>query len=192
MTWKITLGKPGSTYIIGRRWVKKKIPKTNRISKALHKEKCPGAIYDIGEHYLPDSSENPQRLWVCIESGELLTKPPKHVPLPDTKKVISKPIKPKAKKPVVKAPPKPKPIVEPTPTPKPEPEKPVEPLVTEATSVSEVKGIGKAAFDKLSDAGIKSIGDLLKKHSQEIATMIGRKSDTQIKKWQETARAMLE
>jgi predicted RecB family nuclease len=88
--------------------------------------------------------------------------------------------------------PKPKPKVEPKPELIPEPKKPTEPSVTESTSVNQVKGIGEAAFDKLSSAGIKTIGDLLKKHSQEIATMIGRKSDSQIKKWQENARAMLE
>ncbi len=46
-------------------------------------------------------------------------------------------------------------------------------------------------FDKLAAAGVNTIGDLISKHSQEIATLIGRKSDVQIKKWQENAREML-
>ncbi len=198
MLWKHTLGKPGDTYIIGKHWVKKRIPKTNRIAKALHKEAaCPGAIYDIGFHYLPDDPSERQHLWICMETGKLLKKAPvlKVKVKPKPKKVKPKPVvkkpPPKVKKkvvPVVEKPPKP------LPEPVPElvkPIAPVTPAVNTLTSVSEVKGIGKAAYEKLSAANIKTIGDLISKHSQEIATMIGRKSDKQIKTWQENAQKML-
>jgi predicted flap endonuclease-1-like 5' DNA nuclease len=197
MAWKITLGKPGDTYIIGKRWLKKKIPKINRTSKALHKESCPGAIYDIGFHYIPDEPEKQQHLWVCMETGQIFKKTPKLVPYakPKPKKVEPKPVVKEKKEvpPVIKKP-KPVPKVEPIPEPEPEvlPTEPVAPAATKSTSVEEVKGIGKAAFEKLSESNITTIGDLLSRHSQEIATLIGRKSDAQIKKWQENAKSMLE
>ena len=191
MTWKQTLGKPGYTYIIGKRWLKKQIPKSKRFSKANHKESCPGTIYDIGERYLPDNPAKSQHLWVCMETGAIITKAPKVItiakprppkpkvkPAPKPKKVVAK-VK-KAPEPVVEAEPEPKvvPVVK-------------EPSATKTTSISEVKGIGKAAFEKLSNAGINTIDELLGKHSQEIATLIGRKSDAQIKKWQDNALSML-
>jgi predicted flap endonuclease-1-like 5' DNA nuclease len=195
MTWKQTLGKPGDTYIIGKRWLKKNIPKSKRYSKANHKESCPGAIYDIGERILPDNPAKMQNLWVCMETGAIITKAPKVI-------VVAKPQPPKPK---VTPAPKPKKVVpkvtkapEPVEETKPEPtviskvEAVKTPSATKATSVSEVKGIGKAAFDKLATAGINTIDDLLGKHSQEIATLIGRKSDAQIKTWQDNALAMLE
>jgi hypothetical protein len=195
MSWKITLGKPGETYVVGKRWIKKNISKSKRYSKAMHKEKeCPGAIYDIGSHYLPDSPNERKKLWVCLETGRLLKSTPDLIPRPKInfehkKKAPQSPI------PVIKK--KPKPMVQPKPEPEseiiPEPEvlKPIIPKATKETSVSEIKGIGQAAFDKLSEANIRTIGDLLSRHSQEIATLIGRKSDAQIKKWQETAKEML-
>ena len=197
MSWKLTLGKPDNTYIIGKRWLKKNIPKSKKIAKANHKEKCPGAIYDLGERYLPDKPEKPQQLWICMETGSLLTKTPSviNIPKPKPKKAIPTPIvQPKKKPTPVKKAPKPMPEPEPELIPEAEPEEiaPVKPKFTKETSVSEVKGIGQAAFDKLSAAGIKTIDNLLGKHSQEIATLIGRKSDAQIKKWQDTALAMLD
>ncbi|MFW9904091.1 MAG: hypothetical protein ACFFFH_07160 [Candidatus Thorarchaeota archaeon] len=195
MPWKHTLGKPGDTYIIGKHWVKKHIPKTQRVAKTLHNETCPGAIYDIGYHYLPEDPSKQHHLWLCIESGKLfenapsLKKQPKTSPRKEKPKPVTKPpVKVKKKvKPVVEKPePVSEPIVEPT-----KPAVPAVPSVNTLTSVSEVKGIGKAAYDKLVEANIKTIGDLLSKHSQEIATMIGRKSDKQIKTWQETAQKML-
>ena len=191
--WKHTLGKPGSTYIIGKRWVKKKIPKSKRITKTLHKEPCSGAIYDIGLHYLPDDPSKPRQLWVCMTTGELLKKEPVLIVKlkPKVKKAKPKPIVTKLP---AKVKMKAKPVVEkPSPIPEPvaEPVKPTTPTVNTLTPVSEVKGIGKAVYEKLSDANIKTIGDLISKHSQEIATLIGRKSDTQIKKWQENAKNML-
>jgi predicted flap endonuclease-1-like 5' DNA nuclease len=196
MSWKITLGKPTNPYIVGKRWIKKRYTKRDRISKSHHQEtKCPGAIYDIGEHYLPDSSEKRTHLWVCMTTGKLFKKSPKISPS-RPKAVITKvkpvkaPPKPKIpKKPKVK-PPKKKPEVKP-PEPKPDPV-PAAPKFDKTTPVSEVKGIGKAAFEKLSSAGITTIQDLLKHHSQEIATMIGRKSDAQIKKWQVNAKEMIQ
>ncbi|MFX0209347.1 MAG: hypothetical protein ACFFDT_25410 [Candidatus Hodarchaeota archaeon] len=195
MLWKHTLGKPGNTYIISKHWVKKNIPKKQRVAKVLHNESCPGAIYDIGFHYLPDDPSKQHHLWLCIETGKLFEKAPslKKQPKPTPKKVISKPVtKPPLKgkiKPVIEKP------AEPVPEPVIEPVKPAvtttTPAINTLTSVSEVKGIGKAAYDKLTTANIKTIGDLLSKHSQEIATMIGRKSDKQIKVWQETAQKML-
>jgi predicted flap endonuclease-1-like 5' DNA nuclease len=195
MTWKQTLGKPGDTYIIGKRWLKKQIPKSKRYSKANHKESCPGTIYDIGERYLPENPAKSQHLWICMETGAIITKTPKVTmvakPRPPKPKVISAPkpkkVVPKVKKvaePVVEAKPEPKvaPVVETV----------KKPSATKSTSVSEIKGIGKAAFEKLTNAGINTIDDLLGKHSQEIATLIGRKSDAQIKKWQDNALAMLE
>ena len=194
MTWKQTLGKPGDTYIIGKRWLKKNIPKSKRYSKANHQEKSPGAIYDIGEHFLPDNPTKRQHLWICMETGTIITKAPKVIavakPLPPKPKVKPAP-KPKKVAPKVKK--EPEPVVE-VET-KPKVEKVVEaaktPSATKTTPVSEVKGIGAAAFEKLSNAGINTIDDLLGKHSQEIATLIGRKSDAQIKKWQDNALAML-
>ncbi|MHA1542141.1 MAG: hypothetical protein ACTSQH_04125 [Candidatus Hodarchaeales archaeon] len=195
MTWKQTLGKPGDTYIIGKRWLKKQIPKSKRYSKANHKESCPGTIYDIGERYLPENPAKSQHLWICMETGAIITKTPKVTtvakPRPPKQKVITAPkpkkVVPKVKKvaePVVEAKPEPKvaPVVETV----------KKPSATKSTSVSEIKGIGKAAFEKLTNAGINTIDDLLGKHSQEIATLIGRKSDAQIKKWQDNALAMLE
>ncbi|UCG90375.1 MAG: hypothetical protein JSU57_01195 [Candidatus Heimdallarchaeota archaeon] len=197
MLWKHTLGKPGNTYIIGKHWVKKNIPKTNRVAKTLHKESCPGAIYDIGFHYLPDGPSKQQHLWICIETGQLFKKEPLlgKKPTVEPKKVKPKPIvtKPPVKvkkkvEPIIEKPPEPvpEPIVEPT-----KPTVPTTPTANTLTSVSEVKGIGKAAYEKLSVVNIKTIGDLLSKHSQEIATMIGRKSDKQVKIWQENAQKML-
>lgn len=194
--WKHTLGKPGNTYIIGKRWVKKKIPKSKRITKTLHKEPCSGAIYDIGLHYLPDDPSKPKQLWVCMTTGELLKKEPVLIVKPKPKVEKAKP-KLIVTKPPTKVKKKAKPVVEklsPIPEPVAEPVKstpPVTPTVNTLTPVSEVKGIGKAAFEKLSAANIKTIGDLISKHSQDIATLIGRKSDTQIKKWQENAKNML-
>ncbi len=195
MTWKQTLGKPGDTYIIGKRWLKKNIPKSQRYSKANHKESCPGAIYDIGDRFLPDNPAKSQNLWICMETGAIITKAPKVVavakPRPPKPKVISVP-KPKKVVPKVKK--VAEPVVEAEPEPKAEPvvETVKKPSATKTTSVSEIKGIGKAAFEKLANAGINTIDDLLGKHSQEIATLIGRKSDAQIKTWQDTALAMLE
>lgn len=194
--WKQTLGKPGETYIIGKHWVKKNIPKSKRISKVLHKEECSGAIYDIGHHYLPEEPSKSQQLWVCMSTGELLKKAPnmKTMPKPRIKK--AKP-KPEVTKPPKKVKKKIKPIdAEPIPAPEPlaEPVKPAVPAAPSTntlTPVSEVKGIGKAVYEKLSAANIKNIGDLISKHSQEIATLIGRKSDAQIKNWQENAKKML-
>ncbi|MHA1228842.1 MAG: hypothetical protein ACTSPV_19125 [Candidatus Hodarchaeales archaeon] len=196
MSWKIVLGKPDTTYIIGKRWVKKNIPKSDRLSKALHKEKeCLGDIYYIGQHYYGDS-QNLVDLWVCMETGRLLTKAPnviqvsreqpkaKPKPKPQYKKKEPKKaevVKPKEES--VEAPAK----VE---AEKPKPEVKT-PKALKETSVSEVKGIGAAAFEKLSAAGINTIGDLLKMHSQEIAAAIGRKSDAQIKKWQENAKELI-
>lgn len=196
MLWKHTLGKPDDTYIIGKHWVKKHIPKTKRVAKALHTESCPGAIYDIGFHYLPDDPSNQHQLWLCIETGKLYEKAPSLKVQPKTK---PKKIKPKPlTKPPVKVKKKIKPFIEKPPEPVPEPTTepvklavPAAPTVNTLTSVSEVKGIGKAVYEKLVAVNIKTIGDLLSKHSQEIATMIGRKSDKQIKTWQETAQKML-
>ncbi len=196
MSWKQTLGKPGEEYIIGKRWLKKHVPKKYRVSKVNHKESCPGAIYDLGERYLP-SAEKMQHIWICMETGKILTKTPSTIAIPKPKPRKEKPVvapKPKKKAAPVKKVVKPK--VEPKPEPIAEPEvKPVSkpsPKFTKETSVQEVKGIGKAAFDKLTTAGINTINDLLGKHSQEIATLIGRKSDAQIKTWQDNALAMLE
>lgn len=195
MSWKHTLGKPGDTYIIGKHWVKKNIPKTNRVAKVLHKEACPGAIYDIGFHYLPDDPSEQQHLWLCIETGELFKKAPslkvQHKPKPKKVKpepVVTKlPVKIKMKvEPVVEKSPEAVSVPEPA-----KPAVPAKPTVNTLTPVSEVKGIGKAAYEKLSEAGIKTIGDLLSKHSQEIAAAIGRKSDKQVKTWQENAQKML-
>ena len=192
MTWKQTLGKPGYTYIIGKRWLKKQIPKSKRFSKANHKESCPGTIYDIGERYLPDNPAKSQHLWICMETGAIIMKAQKVItiakPRPPKPKV--KPA-PKPKKVVTKVKKVPEPVVEAEPEPKVE-HVVKEPSATKTTSVSEVKGIGKAAFEKLSNAGINTIDELLGKHSQEIATLIGRKSDAQIKKWQDNALSMLE
>ncbi|MHA2226521.1 MAG: hypothetical protein ACXAC8_15025 [Candidatus Hodarchaeales archaeon] len=200
MHWKHTLGQPGNTYIIGRHWVKKNLPKKkNRIAKDAHNEACLGVIYDIGFHYLPDDPSERKHLWICMETGELLKKAPSLKKVPKIKTKVKK-VAPKVKEvkpPVIKAmmarSVEEKPISKPTT--KPEPVKPVVPAtpsVNTLTPVSEVKGIGKAVFDKLTAANIETIGDLLSKHSQEIATMIGRKSDAQIKKWQETAQKMLQ
>ncbi len=191
MTWKQTLGKPGYTYIIGKRWLKKQIPKSKRYSKANHKESYPGFIYGIGERFLPDNPAKSQHLWICMETGAILTKAPKVItiakPRPPKPKV--KPA-PKPKKVVTKVKKVPEPVVEAEPEPKVETVV-KEPSATKTTSVSEVKGIGKAAFEKLANAGIHTIDELLGKHSQEIATLIGRKSDAQIKKWQDNALSML-
>lgn len=195
MSWKITLGKPGDTYIIGKRWVKKNISKKNRVSKVNHKESCPGAIYDLGERYLPNNPDKLQHLWVCLETGTILKKAPSVIAIPKPKPRKIKPVEPKIPKkkpkPVKKAP---EPTPEPEPAPEPEPKvvEKLTPKFTKDTPVNEVKGIGKAAFEKLSAARINTINDLLSKHSQEIATLIGRKSDAQIKKWQDNALAMLE
>ncbi|MFX0126372.1 MAG: hypothetical protein ACFFAE_22310 [Candidatus Hodarchaeota archaeon] len=195
MSWKHTLGKPGDTYIIGKHWVKKHIPKTKRVAKALHNESCPGAIYDIGYHYLPDDPSKQQHLWLCIKTGKLFEKAPSLKVQPKPKPIKEKP-KPVAKPPI-KVKEKIKPVVVKL------PESVVETVVESTkpivqastvntlTSVSEVKGVGKAVYEKLVAANIRTIGDLLSKHSQEIATMIGRKSDKQIKTWQKTAQEML-
>ena len=200
MLWKHTLGQPGNTYIIGRHWVKKNLPKKKyRIAKAAHNETCSGVIYDIGFHYLPDNPSERKHLWICMETGELIKKAPSRKKIPKIKAKVKK-VAPKAKEvkpPIIKAMMAAAAEEKPTPKPttKPEPVKPVvsvTPSANTLTSVSEVKGIGKAVFDKLTAANIKTIGDLISKHSQEIATMIGRKSDTQIKKWQEAAQKMLQ
>jgi predicted flap endonuclease-1-like 5' DNA nuclease len=196
MKWKQTLGKPGEEYIIGKRWLKKHIPKKYRVSKVNHKESCPGAIYDLGKRYLPNA-EKMQHIWICMETGQIITKTPSTIAVPKPKPRKEKPIVvPKPKTKVTPAKEVVKPKVEPKPEPEPEIEvKPVtkpSPKFTKETSVQEVKGIGKAAFEKLSAAGINTIDDLLGKHSQEIATLIGRKSDAQIKTWQDNALAMLE
>jgi len=191
LSWKIILGKPDKTYIIGKRWIKKNIPKTKRISKPRHKNPELGDIYDIGMRYLPDNPTDQINLWVCMKTGTILKSAPK---LKDVPKPKVKTPKPKVK--VVPKAPKAEKIVKPKP--KPEPEVAIEvkkipkkSSFTTITSTSEVKGIGKAAFDKLAAAGVNTIGDLISKHSQEVATLIGRKSDVQIKKWQENAREML-
>lgn len=191
MSWKIILGKPDQTYIIGKRWIKKNIPKTKRISKPRHKNPELGDIYDIGMRYLPDNPTDRINLWVCMQTGTILKSAPK---LKDVPKSKVKPSKPKVK--VVPKAPKAKKIVKPKPKPEPEVATEVKKIpkkssFTTITSVSEVKGIGKAVFDKLAAAGVNTIGDLISKHSQEVATLIGRKSDVQIKKWQENAREML-
>lgn len=199
MSWKITLGKSSNPYIIGKRWVKKRYKKKDRISKSFHQETdCPGAIYDIGEHYLPESPDKRSNLWVCMTTGKLFKKSPKISP--SRPKVSSRKVRPKAAKPKprVSEKPKTKPRVEkqkeipPEPEPEPVPTTAPATKLDMSTSVSEVKGIGKAAFEKLSIAGINSIKDLLKYHSQEIATLIGRKSDAQIKKWQIAAKSMID
>ncbi len=193
MSWKITLGKPDQKYIIGKRWIKKNIPKTKRISKSLHENSNLGDIYDIGVHFTPDNPTEPINLWVCIDTGTILKTSPqlKKVPTPKAKKVIPKAkVAPKTSKveETVKVQPKPEP--EPIETPKPKITA-KKPSATTLTSISEVKGIGKAAYEKLTAANINTIGDLISRHSQEIATLIGRKSDAQVKNWQENAREML-
>lgn len=198
LSWKVTLGKPNQKYIIGKRWVKKNIPKSKRISKPLHENPEYGDIYDIGSHFLPDKPDQRINLWVCMETGTVLKSAPK------LKKLIKPRPKPKVEaKPKSKVVPKKskvKKTVIPKPEPKPEPEPVPEPVAiitpkkssaTTMNSVTEVKGIGKAAAEKLSAANIITIGDLISKHSQEIATLIGRKSDTQVKKWQDNAREMM-
>lgn len=201
MSWKIELGKTSEPYIIGKRWVKKQIPKSNRISKALHKENsCPGDIYYIGKHYYQNSNEMID-LWVCMETGTILTKPPNYTKIvPPKPKPQPVPTQPKfhivpEKKEISKSAVKPKPKETKT-----KPEEEIKPKaqpevkitkVTKDTPVSEVKGIGATVYEKLAVEGIKTIGDLLGKHSQEIAAMIGRKSDAQIKTWQENAKEML-
>ncbi|MFW9853742.1 MAG: hypothetical protein ACFFFG_01685 [Candidatus Thorarchaeota archaeon] len=191
MSWKITLGKPTNPYIIGKRWVKKRYTKKDRISKSHHQESgCPGAIYDIGEHFLPDSPSKRTHLWICMATGKLFKKPPKISPS-RTKVIVKKPrpikIAPKPKSPEKVKPPREKAEI---PAPEPEPAT-IAAKFDKTTSVGEVKGIGKAAFEKLSEVGINTIQDLLRHHSQEIATLIGRKSDVQIKKWQATAKEMI-
>ena len=74
MTWKLTLGKPGNTYIISKHWVKKNISKSKRLPKNLFKNLCPDYIYNIGFHYLPNDPTQPQELWVCMKTGELYMK----------------------------------------------------------------------------------------------------------------------
>lgn len=191
------MGKPDQTYIIGKRWIKKNIPKTKRISKSLHENSELGDIYDIGVHFIPDNPTEPIHLWICIETGTILRSSPrlKAIPTPKAKKVISEPkVLPKPSKVEktvqIQPKPEPEPKFEPTETPKPK-IIPKKPSATTITSISEVKGIGNAAYEKLTAANINTIGDLISKHSQEIATLIGRKSDAQIKKWQENAREML-
>ncbi|MHA1975414.1 MAG: hypothetical protein ACW98F_15260 [Candidatus Hodarchaeales archaeon] len=196
MSWKQTLGRPGEEFIIGKRWLKKHIPKKFRVSKVNHKESCPGAIYDIGKHFLP-SSTKVQHLWICMETGKILTKSPSVIAIPKPKPRKEKPVvavKPKKKVALVKKAAKPKIEAKPEPAPKPvvKPVAKPTPQFTKESSVAEVKGIGKAAFEKLTAAGINTIDDLLGKHSQEIATLIGRKSDAQIKTWQDNALAILD
>jgi len=191
LSWKIILGKPDKTYIIGKRWIKKNIPKTKRISKPRHKNPELGDIYDIGMRYLPDNPTDQINLWVCMKTGTILKSAPK---LKDVPKPKIKASKPKVK--VVPKAPKAEKTVKPKPKPEPEVATEVKKIpkkssFTTITSVSEVKGIGKAVFDKLAAVGVNTIGDLISKHSQEVATLIGRKSDVQIKKWQENAREML-
>ena len=96
MSWKIELGKAAKPYFIGRRWIKKQIPKSNRISKALHKENlCPGDIYYIGKHFYENSKEMID-LWVCMETGTILTKPPIYTKItPPTPKPQIQPSQPK-------------------------------------------------------------------------------------------------
>ncbi len=195
MSWKQLLGSPGEEFIIGKRWLKKHIPKKYRVSKPNHKESsCPGAIYDIGERFLP-SANKIQHIWICMETGQILTEAPSVIVIPKPKPRKEKPVaaaKPK-KKVIPKKVVKPKiPEPEPVPVPEVKPVTKATPKFTKETSVSEVKGIGNAAFDKLTTAGINTIDDLLGKHSQEIATLIGRKSDAQIKTWQDNALAMLD
>ncbi|MHA2155117.1 MAG: hypothetical protein ACXABU_07245 [Candidatus Hodarchaeales archaeon] len=196
MSWKQTLGKPGEEFIIGKRWLKKHVPKKDRVSKANHKEAFPGAIYDLGEQFVPSVNKR-QHIWICMETGKIITKAPSVLAIPKPKPrkeksvVITKPTKKvapikKVVKPEVEA--KPEPVPEPVVTPATKPTS----KFTKETSIQEVKGIGKAAFDKLTVAGINTIDDLLGKHSQEIATLIGRKSDAQIKTWQDNALAMLD
>jgi predicted flap endonuclease-1-like 5' DNA nuclease len=191
LSWKIILGKPDRTYIIGKRWIKKNIPKTKRISKPRHKIPELGDIYDIGMRYLPDNPTDQINLWVCMQTGTILKSAPK---LKDVPKPKVKASKPKVK--VVPKAPKAEKTVKPKPKPEPEVATEVKKIpkkssFTTITSVSEVKGIGKAVFDKLAAVDVNTIGDLISKHSQEVATLIGRKSDVQIKKWQENAREML-
>ncbi|MHA2306234.1 MAG: hypothetical protein ACXACU_12670 [Candidatus Hodarchaeales archaeon] len=194
------MGKPDQTYIIGKRWVKKNIPKSKRISKLLHENSEYGDIYDIGMHFLPNNPDQRVNLWLCMETGTVLKSAPKLKKPMESKirsKIAAKPkLQVSRKKPIVKTTTAPKP--EPKPEPVPEiiakPVKKASPKKassTTLTSVSEVKGIGKAAFEKLAAVNINTIGDLISKHSQEIATLIGRKSDSQVKKWQDNAREML-
>ena len=74
MTWKHVLGRPGHTYIISKHWLKKHIPKSQRLPKTYSETICPDYIYNIGFHYLPDDPIEPQELWVCLKTGELYTK----------------------------------------------------------------------------------------------------------------------
>ncbi len=74
MTWKLTLGRPGNTYIIGKRWVKKNISKSKRLHKNSFKNICSDYIYNIGFHYLPNDPTKIQELWVCMKTGELFEK----------------------------------------------------------------------------------------------------------------------
>ncbi len=74
MSWKIILGKPGDTNIIGKRWLKKNIPKSKRLPKEMYKKLCSGYIYNIGLHYLPEEPEKLQELWICYETGRVFKK----------------------------------------------------------------------------------------------------------------------
>jgi len=57
--------------------------------------------------------------------------------------------------------------------------------------VIEVKGIGAKTLDQLTKINIVTAEELIARDPHEIAELLGRKSDTQIRKWQENARILL-
>ena len=161
-------------------YIKKHIPKTNRITKRRHLVKeCPGDIYYLGFQKLPDFEEE-REVWVCMETGKLLFKKPKLREEPSASKKKS----PVVKKPTVAEKPSPQKITKP---------KSEKPSITKGSDIpiSEVKGIGAKAQEQLKAIKIETIAELLAKDSDEIAKLLGRKSDTQIKKWQENARLLI-
>ncbi|MHA2296896.1 MAG: hypothetical protein ACXADA_12760 [Candidatus Hodarchaeales archaeon] len=177
MTWKIKLTSSitDSTLVIGRKWLKKNLKGTDLYPSAC--EQCNGTVHGLSSGW---KTFDDLTVFVCFNCGFLhksapkvtvkkqpVTKKKKKAKV-EPKKAVSKP---KGKKPAEKA----------------EPAKDAAKI-----KVNEIKGIGKATAEQLTMVGIKTAADLLNLDSKAIADKIGRKSDTQIKKWQDNAKASLE
>ncbi|MFW9991341.1 MAG: helix-hairpin-helix domain-containing protein [Candidatus Odinarchaeota archaeon] len=172
--WKVKLVSDLTSehLVIGKKWLKKNIKESDAYPSSCGR--CNGTVYG-----LPATSwKTPEgtAVFLCIDCGLLQKSAPK-MPAKKPQVTVKKDKAPpaanakKAEKPIKKAQ---------------ESQKAVD------LKVSEIKGVGKATAEQLAMAGIHTAADLLALDSKTIAAKIGRKSDTQVKKWIENAKEAMQ
>ncbi|MHA1448836.1 MAG: hypothetical protein ACTSP4_05380 [Candidatus Hodarchaeales archaeon] len=170
----------GNSIVAGKTWFKKNLKNATKYHRAC--VKCGNHVYAYDKWQTADG----RAVILCLTCGFLHNKAPavKTAAVKKKKRSEKPAVTVKKKETTAK-----KKTVAVEKQVKPEKVK-IEPVKESKTAVdpktidiSEIKGIGKATAEQLRLAGINTAADMLALDSKTIATKIGRKSDTQVKKW---------